>query len=69
MFAAYGGYFGKLGGSKKESFGKLKGIAASYKENGKPASDVGFDVMTMHRAFLHGIPFAQLVRGLEILLG
>lgn len=68
MFTAYGGHFGELGGSKEETYKRLKEIAMSYKEEGKAASGVVNDVQTLHRAFLYGIPLYQLVGGLRALL-
>ena len=68
MFTAYGGYYGMLSASKKESYGALKDLEWSYKEKWNSASDLALDVRTMHQAFLHGISVGQLVRGLEILL-
>jgi len=68
MFTAFGGYFGKLGGSKEEAYKKLEEIARSYEKEGKEAPNVESDVKTMHRAFLYGISPMQLVRGLRMLL-
>lgn len=68
MFTAFGGHFGKLGGSKEETFKRLEEIARSYKEKGKKASNIESDIKTMHRAFLSGISPVQLVLGLRMLL-
>jgi hypothetical protein len=68
MFTAFGGYFGKLGGSKEETYRKLEEIARSYEKEGKEASNIGSDIKTIHQAFLYGIPPVQLVQGLRMLL-
>lgn len=68
MFVAFGGHFGKLGGSKEETYKSLEQIARSYKEEGKEASHIESDIKTMHQAFLYGITPIQLGRGLRILL-
>ena len=68
MFTAYGGYFGKLGASKEETYKRLEEIARSYEREGKEAAKVESDVKTMHRAFLYGISPVQLIRGLRMLL-
>jgi len=68
MFTAFGGYFGKLGGSKEETYKRIEEIARSYEDQGKTAASVKNDVKTMHRAFLYGIPPVQLVQGLKMLL-
>ena len=44
MFTAFGGHFGKLGGSKEETYERLEEIARSYREEGKVASGVECDV-------------------------
>jgi len=68
MFTAFGGYFGKLGGSKEATYKRIEEIARSYEEEGKEAANIEGDVETMHRAFLYGIPPVQLVQGLRMLL-
>ncbi len=68
MFTAFGGHFGKLGGSKEETYKKLEEIARSYEKEGKEAAKVESDIKTMHRAFLYGISPVQLVQGLRMLL-
>ena len=68
MFTAFGGHFGKLGGSKEENYKRIEEIARSYEKEGKEAATIQSDVKTMHRAFLYGIPPVQLVQGLKMLL-
>lgn len=68
MFTAFGGHFGKLGGSKEENYKRIEEIARSYQKEGKKASSVKNDVKTMHRAFLYGILPVQLIQGLRMLL-
>lgn len=68
MFIAFGGHFGKLGGSKEETYKRIEEIARSYEKEGKEAANVESDIKTMHRAFLYGISPVQLVQGLKMLL-
>ncbi len=68
MFIAFGGHFGKLGGSKEENYKKIEEIARSYEKEGKEAANIENDIGTMHRAFLCGISPVQLVQGLRMLL-
>lgn len=67
LFIAFGGYFGKCGSSKEESYLKLEEIAKEYSKLGKNVAEIVNDLETTYQALLHGITPVQLVQGLRVL--
>jgi hypothetical protein len=68
MFLAFGGYFNQFQSSKDVQFHLLREIAGDYKQKQQLGIKLESDIKTLHKAFLHGIPLAQLLYSVKVLL-
>jgi len=68
MFLAFGGYYNQFQSSKDVKFHLLKEIARDYKQKQQQGTKLESDIKTLHKALLHGIPLAQLLHGVKLLL-
>jgi hypothetical protein len=68
MFLAFGGYYNQFHSSTDVQFQVIKQIAVEYKQYQKNKNELESDIKIQYKALLHGIPLAQLIHGVQMLL-